>query len=105
MLKKAIIVGLFGLVATTSVQALEVCRAYEFEELKTFSNEELLEKFREYESIYNRIGTTPPETPREVQEDFNDKQKCKGEMERFKRILDSREKADSKAKPAGKKKG
>lgn len=82
-----------------------VCRAYEFEELKTFSSAELQSKYDEYESIYNKIGAAIPQTAREVQEDFNDRQKCSGEMERLKRILDARAKAESKVKPGSKKTG
>jgi len=106
-LKQVAATSLLSFVALNSAHAYEfvVCRVYEFEELKTFSNDELQAKYNEYRYIYDKIGTTPPETAREVQEDFNDKQKCAGEAERIKRILDARAREESKAKPAGKKKG
>lgn len=105
-LKKIATAGLLSFAAINTAYAFDfvVCRAYEFEELKTFSTDELQAKYDEYKSIYEKIGTTPPETAREVQEDFNDKQKCSGEMERIKRILDARAKAETKVKQAGKKK-
>lgn len=98
---------LLSLATVSSANAFDyvVCRAYEFEELKTFSSAELQSKYDEYESIYNKIGAAIPQTAREVQEDFNDRQKCSGEMERLKRILDARARAESKAKPGSKKTG
>lgn len=105
-LKKFATACLLSFAVSDSALAFEfvVCRAYDFEELKTFSTAELQSKYNEYESIYKRIGTMTPITPREVREDFNDQQKCSGEMERFKRIIDARAKTDSKVKPGSKKK-
>lgn len=102
-LKKLLLGTAVGVFMVGAAHAYEVCRAYEYAELKTFSTEELQEKYAEYKAIAKQIQTIPPANAREVREDFNDIQKCSDEKERIRRILTARAMEESNVKATPKK--